>query len=173
MERKRMEAALIKTDKETLARLKKAAGGKPVAAYVRELSYIEPTPVEKRLGAIEKDIGDSLSTLLRIYDTLGIVLNAMGKTPELNKVLDEQFKSYWQWQRESAELEELANKAHEMYGDKLSKVLIWDARMYREVIDNPTLLDDSDWIKSNQKVPSEIESKIMTAEKGDFSEIEE
>lgn len=161
-----MTQALIKSDRETISRLKRAAGDKSVAAYVRELAAGSPPPashIEQRLDDILRVI-DELED--RLTDRINGVLEAWAWThkallntvPGYQQAYDNEVSEYYKGKREESTLEYQGQRLTPEQYEKAAAagVCEWDAEMCKEVADNPALLDDPEWIEKHRDKPCDL-----------------
>lgn len=160
------EGTHIRTDKDTLEKLRAIAGDKPVAQLLRDIAAGQVTasaPVDAlevlRASIIKQfeEFKDKthqyheelLHELNDLSSELDMLNHAMRSNHKLGRELDKVITNHYK----PSELDILNGQVCEIgLYDKIkdSGIDIWDADMYREVIANPTLLDDKDWLKSHR-----------------------
>jgi len=77
-------AAQVRSDKDTIAKLKIMAGGIPVAQFLRDLANGKPAPVSKIEAKLDKIIDD----LSHLSDDIDILNRAIRRLPGGNDAID-------------------------------------------------------------------------------------
>jgi hypothetical protein len=150
-----MEQALIRTDKETLGLLKKAAGEKTVAGYIRDIAQgnIPNSKIEILLSKIIHDISVLDDDISDIQDDIAVINRALEFSPSLRKDLDASRKIAEDDERETARVGDLMLRAENIAGEKMksSGITSWDADMLQSVVDTKgAILDDKEWVKARR-----------------------
>lgn len=120
---KKMIPAQVRSDKDTIAKLKVLSGGHSVAKLLRDLAAGSPPPastIEEKLDKILNNMRVLHNMVLTLMDIR--VMEVPGLTEKI----------------------------------EASGISVWTAEMYDEILGDPSLLDNKEWLEAHQDKPADM-----------------